>query len=81
MTILFQYHCPNLLSPHNIPRSLGRKQKFANWEFLNDRVFTKLGFRSDQKLIKDIIDHDKKKIEQFLLDLKKLLERDFPKVS
>jgi len=72
-------HCPNLLSPHNLPRTFSRKQKLANWEFLNERVFSKLGFKIDDQLISDIIDHDKQRLVDFIVHIRVLLERDFPK--
>jgi len=74
-------HCPNLVAPHNIPRTFNRKQKLENWSFLNERVFSKIGFRIEDKLINDIVEHDKQRSIDFFLMLKNLLERDYPQVS
>jgi len=71
-------HCPNLIAPHNITRSSNRKQKLSNWVFLNERVFNKLGFKIEDQLITDVVDHDKQRLIDFILMLKNLLERHHP---
>jgi len=71
-------HCPNLIAPHNITRSSNRHQKLSNWVFLNERVFNKLGFKIDDQLITDVVNHDKQRLIDFILMLKNLLERQYP---
>jgi len=71
-------HCPNLVAPHNITRTLNRRQKLSNWQFLNERVFNKLGFKIEDQLIMDIVDHDRQRLIDFVLMIKNLLERDHP---
>jgi len=75
-----RYHCPNLLSPHNLPRSFNKRQKQTNWQFLNERVFDRIGFKIDDQLINDIIERDKKKLTEFVVQLKKMLEEHYPKI-
>ena len=78
--MIFKAHCPNLVAPHNITRTSNRKQKLSNWQFLNERVFNKLGFKIEDQLIMDIVDHDKQRLIDFVLMIKNLLERDHPQV-
>ena len=48
--------------------------------FLNERVFNKLGFKIDDQLITDVVNHDKQRLIDFILMLKNLLERQYPQV-
>jgi len=75
-----RYHCPNLLSPHNLPRSFKKRQKQINWKFMNERVFDRIGFKIDDQLINDIIERDKQKLIEFVVQLKKMLEEHYPKI-
>ena len=69
------------MAPHNITRTLNRRQKLSNWQFLNERVFNKLGFKIEDQLIMDIVDHDRQRLIDFVLMIKNLLERDYPQVK
>jgi len=48
---------------------------------LNERVFDRIGFKIDDQLINDIIERDKKKLTEFVIQLKKMLEEHYPKVN
>jgi len=47
---------------------------------LNERVFDRIGFKIDDQLINDIIERDKKKLTEFVIQLKKMLEEHYPKI-
>jgi len=64
-----------------LPRSFNKRQKQSNWQFLNERVFDRIGFKIDDQLINDIIERDKKKLTEFVVQLKKMLEEHYPKVN
>ena len=64
-----------------MPRSFNKRQKQSNWQFLNERVFDRIGFKIDDQLINDIIERDKKKLTEFVAQLKKMLEEHYPKVN
>jgi outer membrane murein-binding lipoprotein Lpp len=67
---IVKHYFPKVVELHNYPATLASKQKKANWETLNNRVFRKVfGFQVTAEEIGDIVSAVPGAVEHFLRSL------------
>ncbi|KAJ8317085.1 hypothetical protein KUTeg_004989 [Tegillarca granosa] len=70
---IIHYHIPKLVELHNYTAGSSTNCKLGNWQTLNTKVFSKLGFEINDDVIRELIGSKPGCIERFLMLLRQKL--------
>lgn len=67
MAELISQYLPQIVNVRNFYTALSKRNKVNNWNHLNAKVFSKIGFKVDKKMLDDVMDSKPGCIEKVII--------------